>query len=256
MRTSRWIAIATAALVIPLGATTAALAAPVAPGPVNLCNGLQGGTCVGTPGNDTLIGGQLVDRIYGEAGDDDIEQNLIFLQGASDFAYGGPGRDCIDGGGGNSQQFGGDGDDNRPCEFTAFVDPEAALTSGPGDDTVHGGNGNDSMDGIFDSDTLYGDAGNDLINDPFLNDQDKEYGGPGDDVLNASDAGNDDLVDGGPGNDLCIGDPGDTFKNCERIIRFFGPLLVNPAGLPVPLPRALGVDPNALLPKLPAPTSS
>ena len=163
---------------------------------------------------DTLIGGQGVDRIFGVGGDDDIEQNLVFVSGASDEAHGGPGRDCIDGGGGVSRQFGDQGDDNIPCEFTAFVDPQAALTSGPGPDIVHGGTGNDSMDGIFDSDTVYGDAGNDLINDPYPNDQDKEYGGPGDDVLNASDLGNDDLVDGGPGNDTCIGDPGDTFVNC------------------------------------------
>ncbi|MFC5061023.1 calcium-binding protein [Actinomycetospora atypica] len=258
----RWIAVAATTIVIPLTAAGAmASAAPVIPPtnplkPVILCNNLQGGTCNGTPQSDTLIGGQLVDHIFGGAGDDDIEQNLIFLQGASDDAHGGPGRDCIDGGGGNSLQFGDDGDDNVPCEFTAFVDPEAALTSGPGDDTVHGGRGNDSMDGIFDSDTLYGDEGDDLINDPFLNDQDKEYGGPGNDVLNASDLGNDDIVDGGPGNDTCFGDPGDKFSNCERIYRVPVPLLVNPAGLPVPLPRALGFDPNTALPKLPAPTTS
>ena len=209
----RWIAVAATTIVIPLTAAGAmASAAPAALPPTNplkpviLCNNLQGGTCNGTPKSDTLIGGQLVDHIFGGAGDDDIEQNLIFLQGASDDAHGGPGRDCIDGGGGNSQQFGDDGDD--------------------------------------------------LINDPFLNDQDKEYGGPGNDVLNASDLGNDDIVDGGPGNDTCFGDPGDTFRNCERIYRVPVPLLVNPAGLPVPLPRALGCDPNAALPKLPAPTTS
>jgi hypothetical protein len=272
MITTRWIAVAAATLVLPLTAAAPAAfaAAPVAPHaapappipptdplkPVIVCNDLLGGTCLGTPRSDTLIGGQSVDHIFGGAGDDDIEQNLVFLSGSSDDAHGGPGRDCIDGGGGVSQQFGDDGDDNVPCGFTAFVDPEAALTGGPGKDIEHGGNGNDSLDGIFDSDTLYGDAGNDLINDPYPFDQDKEYGGPGDDVLNASDGGNDDLVDGGPGNDTCIGDPGDTFVNCEHIIRFFGPLLVNPAGLPVPLPRALGVDPNAVVPTLPPATTT
>jgi hypothetical protein len=271
-----WIAVAAATLVIPLAAASPmASAAPAAPAipnagpaaaapplpptnplkPVILCNGLNGGTCTGTPDSDTLIAGQKIDHIFGGAGDDDIEQNVIFLQGSSDDAHGGPGRDCIDGGGGDSQQFGDDGDDNVPCEFTAFVDPQAALTGGPGDDTEHGGNGNDSLDGIFDSDTLYGDAGDDLINDPYPNDQDKEYGGPGNDVLNASDAGNDDIVDGGPGNDTCYGDPGDTFVNCEHTIRFFGPLLVNPSG-PVPLPKALGINPDVAVPPLLPPATT
>ena len=171
---TRWIAVAAATLVLPLAAANpmafAAPATPVIPHaapapplpptdpakPVTLCNNLQGGACTGTPRSDTLIGGQLIDHIFGGAGEDDIEQNLVFLQGSSDDAHGGPGRDCIDGGGGDSQQFGDDGDDDVPCEFTAFVDPEAALTSGPGDDTIHGGRGDDSMDGIFDSDTMYG----------------------------------------------------------------------------------------------------
>jgi hypothetical protein len=45
-------------------------------------------------------------------------------------------------------------------------------------------------------------------------------------------------------------------KNCEHIIRFFGPLLISPSG-PVPLPRALGLSPQASLPPLlpPATTS-
>jgi hypothetical protein len=258
------------ALALPLAIAPSALAqdtTPTIPGvnplkPIFLCNNLLGGTCIGTPRGDTLIGGQGVDRIFGVGGDDDIEQNLVFVSGASDEAHGGLGRDCIDGGGGTSRQFGDEGDDNVPCEFTAFVDPQAALTSGPGPDVVHGGTGNDSMDGIFDSDKLYGDQGNDLINDPYPLDRDELYGGPGSDTLNAADGGNDDIIDGdGPylgdtslknptgGNlkqgggstsdvDTCYGDPGDTFVNCERIIRSAVPLLISPNG-PVPLPRAL-----------------
>ena len=201
---TKWFLVATA-LAVPLAVAPAALAAPPSPPtipgadplkPTILCNNLQGGLCPGTPKGDTLIGGQEVDRIFGLGGDDDIEQNLVFVAGASDEAHGGPGRDCIDGGGGVSRQFGDEGDDNVPCEFTAFVDPQAALTSGPGPDIVHGGTGDDSMDGIFDSDKLHGDEGDDLINDPYPLDRDELYGGPGNDILNAADLGNDDIVDG------------------------------------------------------------
>lgn len=269
MLSPKWFA-AAVVLAVPLAVAPMAFAAPEPPTipgidplkPVFACNNLQGGLCVGTPKGDTMIGGQEVDRIFGVGGDDDIEQNLVFLSGASDEAHGGKGRDCIDGGGGTSRQFGDEGDDNIPCEFTAFVDPQAALTSGPGPDIVHGGTGDDSMNGIFDSDELYGDTGDDLINDPYPLDRDELYGGPGNDILNAADGGNDDVVNGdGPfagdtslenprpeegdqdtgrndDSDTCYGDPGDTFVNCEKIIKSVVPLLISPSG-PVPLPRAL-----------------
>ncbi|MDT7742216.1 MAG: hypothetical protein QOE59_1294 [Actinomycetota bacterium] len=43
--------------------------------------------------------------------------------------------------------------------------------------------------------------------------------------------------------------------NCEHTIRFFGPLLVNPSG-PVPLPKALGINPDVAVPPLLPPATT
>lgn len=59
----------------------------------------------------------------------------------------------------------------------------------------------------------------DLLQGFYPLDADRLSGGPGNDVLNAADAGGDDFVDGGAGRDTCYGDAGDTFVNCESIVR-------------------------------------
>jgi Ca2+-binding RTX toxin-like protein len=197
------------------GATSAVAAVPVA-GEVITC---EGGRCEGTEGKDTIVANNATQRVVALGGDDDIELDAIFTSGSGDTAFGGEGRDCIDGGAGNDLMIGGPGDDNRPCEFTAFVDPQAGLTGGPGDDTIMGGPGNDSMNGIFDDDTLHGEAGDDFLRDTSVGDKDRLYGGEGNDTLDATDGPGDDLIDGGPGEDDCSGDSTDTFVNCENITR-------------------------------------
>lgn len=211
-----------------LAAGAAALLFPVTAGVASADNATQtqnppngklitceGGTCEGTNEADTIVANNATQRVFAYKGDDDIELDAIFTSGSGDRAFGGEGRDCIDGGAGNDLMVGGSGDDNRPCEFTAFVDPQAALTGGPGDDRILGGPGNDSMNGIFDDDSLFGEAGNDLLRDNYPADKDRLFGGPGNDVLDARDGDGNDRIDGGPGKDSCLGDPGDRLDNCE-----------------------------------------
>jgi Ca2+-binding RTX toxin-like protein len=90
------------------------------PGPVR-CDGLiptleadaDGGTTIGTPGDDVILGSGAEDRIDGGAGDDVI--------------CGGAGHDVLIGGPGDDTLLGEDGTDD--------------LRPGPGDDVVDGGRG-------------------------------------------------------------------------------------------------------------------
>lgn len=131
---------------------------------------LYGGT-----GNDSLYGGHDNDNLWGGDGDDLLHsgngyatwvQNLhgeagndtLDLTGAyGGGAYGGTGNDFIWGGGmvasANLNVFGGDGDDRM------------RGAKGPTtESTLRGGNGNDWIDGsLVGIDTLYGDAGHDLL---------------------------------------------------------------------------------------------
>jgi Ca2+-binding RTX toxin-like protein len=153
-------------------------------------------------GNDTLTGSNLVDILWGGAGDD------ILAGGTGDDTInGGPGSDTIsyaDRTSGivncsllatcgiltESDVFntvsmmpdienirGGDGADNLTGNTAANI-----IWGGVGADTINGGDG---------SDTIYGQAGNDIIHGD--NDDDIIAGGDGTDTL-AGDAGND-LVD-------------------------------------------------------------
>ena len=79
-------------------------------------SGADGGTLVGTSGDDTLIGGPADDVIQGLGGNDQID--------------GGEGNDRLEGGDGNDTIFGGPGND--------------VLIGGPGADRTDGGPGNDT----------------------------------------------------------------------------------------------------------------
>src|SRR4051794_30346931 len=70
------------------------------------------------------------------------------------------------------------------------------LLGGPGADDVHGGAGPDE---------LFDDQGEDVL-----------HGGPGNDRFSTRD-GNHDVVECGPGDDVAIGDPHDTFTQCEHV---------------------------------------
>lgn len=126
----------------------------------------------GTPGNDTLTGGDGDDTLDGGGGAD-----LIDCRGGNDVGLGGEGNDTVLGGEGNDTVDGGPGNDS--------------VDGGAGNDSVLGGDGNDTVLGGNGNDTVDGGAGNDVVN-----------GGAGNDLLMGG-AGND-VITGGPG--------GDTFR--------------------------------------------
>ena len=167
-------------------------------------------------GNDYIEGGQGIDTLRGEGGNDTIlggsEGDLIEGGGQHDSLDGGTGADTIDGGDGDDTILGGDGAD--------VIEAGEELSHGD-DDLIYAGSGDDTITSAEtdsrSNDTIYGEAGNDLINvtggDANLLDggadndtiisgtgNDTLIGGTGDDSLTGG-SGNDSLT-GGSGNDV------------------------------------------------------
>jgi Ca2+-binding RTX toxin-like protein len=140
----------------------------------------------GGDGNDTLIGGAMADRLYGEAGND-----VLLGRGGNDQIVGGAGDDVAGGDGGNDTVRGESGHD--------------LLVGNAGNDQVFGGDGNDYLNGDAGNDVLYGDAGNDSMYGGSGND--RFYGGYGNDKL-VGDAGRDTLH-GGYGADAFYAEDGE-----------------------------------------------
>jgi Ca2+-binding RTX toxin-like protein len=150
---------------------------------------------IGGPGNDTLIGTVDDDRLDGRAGND-----RLFGRDGADTMLGGTGNDRADGEGGNDFIQGEIGNDTLNGNAGRDL-----IYGGVGFDQVNGGDGNDTLfgngigggndfntdvvsggggaDRIFgddgSSDTIYGDAGDDII----TIDNDDVFGGDGNDVL-------------------------------------------------------------------------
>lgn len=130
-------------------------------------------------GNDTIIGAQ--------------SPNLIFGGGGNDSLVGGAGNDTISGQNGNDTILGAAGND--------------LLYGDSGNDLIRGGAGNDQIIGGVGQDTLYGMLGNDSI-----------YGGKGADMIIVGsgnsfargDQGNDTII-GGTGNCTLNGNQGNDF---------------------------------------------
>jgi Ca2+-binding RTX toxin-like protein len=117
----------------------------------------------GTHDNDTLVGSDEADVIFGDIG-----------------------NDTITGAAGNDFLSGDDGDDD--------------ITTGVGDDIVLGGAGNDTIGGMAGRDVVLAGAGDDVItwNDPI---GDAVFGGQGNDTIRGGDAAADTIVGGG-GDDI------------------------------------------------------
>jgi Ca2+-binding RTX toxin-like protein len=126
--------------------------------------------------------------IYGFGGNDTITGTT-----SADYVFGGADDDVISGAGGSDYIEGGDGNDN-----ISWVN--AAGGAGV---TVYGGAGNDMIDpgSDFRNDSVFGDAGNDTIYGAGGNDT--ISGGTDNDVL-YGEAGNDVII-GGAGVDILIG---------------------------------------------------
>ncbi|HEY8582299.1 MAG TPA: calcium-binding protein [Capillimicrobium sp.] len=89
-----------------------------------------------------------------------------------------------------------------------------AIQGGEGDDALLGGRGGDQLLGGRGADRLSGGDGSDELFDRFG--RDRLDGGDGNDRLSTKD-GNRDTVSCGAGEDIAIGDPRDTFRDCEHV---------------------------------------
>ena len=138
--------------------------------------------------DETIIGTDGPDELFGAAGDDTI----LGLAGG-DFIRGGGGADTIRGGDGSDEIRGGGGDDEiRGGGGRDF------LRGGTGDDVIRGGSAGDFLRGGSGDDELSGGSGNDFLD-----------GGSGDDEL--SGGSGDDFFGGSAGNDTYVGGSGDDF---------------------------------------------
>lgn len=201
-------------------------------------SGLISMTLNGGNGNDTLIGGDGIDRLNGDADND----TLVGFRG-NDLMNGGPGIDILvwNNGDGSDTMDGEDGEDTVEVNgaaagdvfeigpvgsrvaftrtnlglFTLDISAENLVVNGlDGDDvmtgtiglsglitmTLNGGNGNDLLTGGDGDDRLYGDADNDTL--VGFRGSDLMYGGPGDDRLIWNNGDGSDVMNGDEGTDV------------------------------------------------------
>jgi CSLREA domain-containing protein len=97
-------------------------------------NGATEQSCVGTPGDDVIVGTAAADVIFGFEGNDTITGAA-----GADLVCGGDGNDTLAGGKGKDQLFGEEGDDT--------------VKGGRGADNLDGGNGSDICLGGLGADT-------------------------------------------------------------------------------------------------------
>ena len=182
-------------------------------------------SCVGTPGDDTIIGTDRGDVIFGLSGRD------ILLGGdGDDVIFGGPGPDDIRGGRGSDVLFGENGNDR--VASSSIPTPQQRRQKAPPDiplpcthqeddkflDTLRGGPGSDVLCGDDSIDHMYGDEGADTLR--AEGGSDELYGGPGNDVLDAG-CGNleldVDLLNGEEGEmNICLHKYFDRLENCQN----------------------------------------
>ncbi len=170
------------------------------------------GQILGGLGNDTLLGGDGDETIYGEDNLDTLigggGDDQLFGGFNSDYLVGGEGNDGLEGGADFDDMSGGAGDDTLQGNDGGmigyggagndglFVDTFATANfvagyGGSGDDYFQGGLIRDNIYGGRDDDEIYSGDGDDFV-----------FGGAGDDTLDAFDGL--DTVYGGAGDDLIV----------------------------------------------------
>ena len=175
----------------------------------------------GEAGNDTLFGEGGNDQLFGGAGNDTLYADDGAAGAGNDTLDGEDGDDVLFGGAKDDELFGGAGNDFLQGDSGSGVgDGGDYLDGGAGDDILlgeggkdelHGGDGADQIAGDNGSgdtsraaDTIYGGAGNDLI-DCQVGD-DVIDGGADNDQLQGGDGA--DTLDGGEGSDVLFGEAG------------------------------------------------
>jgi Ca2+-binding RTX toxin-like protein len=146
------------------------------------------------------------------ATDDD---DIVYLLGGNDIAFGGSGDDLLDGGSGNDRLRGDAGDDrvyggSGNDRLLGGADDDA-LNGGSGDDQLTGGTGNDVLNGGSGIDTAsYADASAAVTVDL---EQGRTSGAAGTDILKSIERVDgtafNDTIKGGDLADLLFGDDGD-----------------------------------------------
>ena len=169
---------------------------------------------LGTPGDDTMIGGAGTDFFRGLDGYDRLEgkggADYLFGEGDRDTLYGGAGKDFLDGGAGADFVYGDAGDDTMKGDSCEDVGGKDRMYGGAGDDDIDGDGGNDTLWGGDGNDRIYGDVGNDTA-----------YGGANNDTLNGDDG--DDVLLGEAGNDTAYGgDDDDSLNGGDGNDKLFG----------------------------------
>lgn len=229
-----------------LVAATTLLGMPGATGaPTYTCFG-QVATIVGTPGDDVLIGREdTADVIVGLGGNDTVRgaEDVNAATAPGDRLCGGPGADFVRGGVGEDRIRGGSGHDDVDGSFNLDV----VTRGGPGNDQVEdcdsefsggvrriaGGAGDDHVCIDTDSARMYGNGGNDVLEDFKCGSDSLLSGGPGDDDLMSSfdsfegspcsgmgpDFMDADRVQGGDGNDEARVNDGDVVTEVESTVQ-------------------------------------
>ncbi len=149
----------------------------------------------GEAGNDSLAGGDGVDRLQGGLGNDSLAGGDL-----ADELLGGAGSDRLEGGDGLDTLYAAD-------PLTPETEDPAdrnLLLGGAGRDALFGGAGRDTLDGGTEDDLLWGDAGADSLAGGEGADQ--LFGREGEDLLAGGDGA--DSLAGGAGADTLAGGAG------------------------------------------------
>jgi serralysin len=137
-------------------------------------------TINGGVGDDGIFGGEIADRLYGNAANAvaGVTDGLDTIDGGNgnDYIQGNAGDDSLVGGSGNDRLLGGADDDNisgglhndsvngnKGDDFITGDDGNDSLRGGAGDDVIFGGNDNDVILGDLGDDTIIGGTGIDVL---------------------------------------------------------------------------------------------
>ena len=163
---------------------------------------IQGGA-----GNDTLVGNDAPNSLYGEDGNDTLKglggDDYLDEGAGNDKVYGGPGDEYLSNRAGEDKYYGGEGNDDIAASNTG-ADGRDVFSGGPGFDSVdYGSRTNPVFIDVADAGGD-GDVGTNE-NDNVKSDFERIYGGNGSDEIRGGSRGEYLSGGGSIGNDILIG---------------------------------------------------